>query len=113
MISWISPISDTEQEANDGVPSSDGPYDRRLPMIHAKTAAFTTAAFLLATASAFAQDATTTQEPAMPAKPALTHSQKLALEKSCKSEWTADRKAGKAKDITRKVYIADCMKKGA
>ncbi len=82
-------------------------------MIHAKTAAFATAAFLLATASAFAQDAAATDQPAMPAKPALTHSQKVALEKSCKSEWTADRKAGKAKDITRKVYIADCMKKGA
>lgn len=81
-------------------------------MIHAKTAAFATAAFLLATASAFAQDATTTQDPAMPAKPALTHSQKVALEKSCRNEWTADRKAGKAKDITRKAYIADCMKKG-
>lgn len=82
-------------------------------MTHAKIAGFTAAAFLLATASAFAQDATATQQPAMPAKPALTHAQKVALEKSCKNEWTADRKVGKAKDIARKVYIADCLKKGA
>lgn len=86
-------------------------------MTHAKLsytgiAGFTAAALLLATASAFAQDATATQQPAMPAKPPLTHSQKVALEKSCKNEWTVDRKAGKAKDISRKTFIADCMKKG-
>lgn len=80
---------------------------------HTGIAGFAAAALLLAATSAFAQGATTTQQPVMPAKPALTHSQKVALEKTCKSEWTADRKAGKAKDISRKTFIADCMKKGA
>lgn len=87
-------------------------------MTRAKIAGLGAAAFLLATASAFAQDAAAPQQPAAPAtptltKPALTHAQRVALEKSCKNEWTADRKAGKAKDITRKAFIADCMKKGA
>lgn len=76
-----------------------------------RIAGLTTAGFVLASATAFAQAPTPPQPDAMP-RPALTHSQKLALEKSCKSEWTADKKAGQTRNLHYKTFISDCMKKG-
>ncbi|MFK8251116.1 hypothetical protein [Ancylobacter terrae] len=74
-----------------------------------RIASLATLGFLTASAAAFAQ--APAPQPATPA-PAMTHAQKLALEKSCKSEWATDKKAGQTKNLHYKTFIADCMKKG-
>ena len=79
-----------------------------------RIAGLATAGFLLASAGAFAQTQAPAPQPAAPTvhTQTLTHSQKVALEKSCKSDWAAEKKAGQTANLHYKTFIADCMKKG-